>query len=93
MRFDVKEMFWINQPSKSRVQKDKVLIYTEPKTDFWQKTYYGFCNDNAHALLMKTDEEYFSFTIKTEFDSKRRFDQCGVIVYQNSDNLYSLKCK
>ena len=24
--------------------------------------------------------------MKTEFDSKRRFDQCGVILYQNCDN-------
>ena len=66
-----------------------------PGTDFWQRTYYGFQNDNAPALLMKTEEKYFSFTVyfvqstsivKTEFNSKRRFDQCGVIIYQNSDN-------
>lgn len=31
-------------------------------------------------------EKYFSFVVKTEFDSKRRFDQCGVVVYLDSEN-------
>ena len=35
---------------------------------------------------MKTSEKYFSFIVKTEFNSKRRFDQCGVVMYLNSDN-------
>lgn len=42
-------------------------------TDFWQRTYYGFQNDNAPALLMKTNEQYFLFLVKTEVDSKHRF--------------------
>lgn len=35
---------------------------------------------------MTTDEKYFSFIVKTEFQSKHRFDQCGVVVYLDSDN-------
>lgn len=35
---------------------------------------------------MKTSEKYFSFIVKTEFDSKARFDQCGVVVYLDSEN-------
>ena len=35
---------------------------------------------------MRTEEKYFSFVVKTEFASKRRFDQCGVALYLNSDN-------
>lgn len=52
----------------------------------WQRTYYGFQNDNAPVLQMKTSEKYFSFIVKTEFDSKARFDQCGIVVYQDSEN-------
>jgi len=26
--------------------------------------------------------------VKTDFDSRNRFDQCGVIIYQNSDNWF-----
>ncbi|WP_153050336.1 DUF1349 domain-containing protein, partial [Streptococcus suis] len=55
--------------------------------DLWQKTYYNFVNDNAPLLLMDTEEEYFSFTVKTDFsNSHTRFDQCGIVVYQDSEN-------
>lgn len=35
---------------------------------------------------MKTDERYFSFSVRTAFESRHRFDQCGVALYLNSDN-------
>ena len=35
---------------------------------------------------METEEKYFSFTVKTEFDSKNRFDQCGIVMYLDSEN-------
>ena len=28
----------------------------------------------------------FSFTVKTRFESKRRFDQCGIVMYLDSEN-------
>lgn len=79
---------WIFEPKEYSISHDKVIIKTEPNTDFWQKTYYGFQNDNAPALLMNTAEKSFSFIAKTQFNSKRRFDQCGVIIYQDSDNWF-----
>jgi regulation of enolase protein 1 (concanavalin A-like superfamily) len=88
MKNELDKLFWIHEPKAYSVQGDKIMIKTEPKTDFWQRTYYGFRNDSAPALLMKTADPYFSFVVKTEFDSKNRFDQCGVIIYQNSDNWF-----
>jgi regulation of enolase protein 1 (concanavalin A-like superfamily) len=35
---------------------------------------------------MKTEEKYFSFTVKTAFESGHRFDQCGVVLYLDSEN-------
>ena len=86
--FDLKKVFWIFEPKQYELKEDIITITTDPNTDFWQRTYYGFRNDNAPALLTKTDEKYFSFTVKTDFNSKRQFDQCGVIIYQNSDNWF-----
>ena len=40
---------------------------------------YHFRNDNAPVLQIKTSEKFFSFSVKTEFESKVRFDQCGVV--------------
>ena len=79
---------WIYEPKEYNLSDVKLMIKTEPKTDFWQRTYYGFQNDNAPALLIHTSEKYFSFSVKTQFNSKHRFDQCGVIIYQDSDNWF-----
>ena len=36
---------------------------------------------------METQEQFFSFTVKTSFaDSHHRFDQCGIVMYLDSDN-------
>jgi regulation of enolase protein 1 (concanavalin A-like superfamily) len=35
---------------------------------------------------METSDEYFSFVVKTEFLSKQRFDQCGIVMYLDSEN-------
>ena len=86
MIFDINKFNWINTPKEYEIEGDKVEITTEQNTDLWQRTYYHFRNDNAPMLLMETSEKYFSFIVKTSFDSKHRFDQCGIIMYLDSDN-------
>ena len=86
MKFSADKLFWIRQPKESLVTDEKIEIITEPVTDLWQRTYYHFQNDNAPVLQMETEETYFSFVVKTEFESQWRFDQCGIVLYQNSDN-------
>ena len=34
----------------------------------------------------RSEKKYFSFIVKTEFESKHRFDQCGVVMYLDSEN-------
>ena len=77
---------WTRQPQNFKISKDSIEIITESNTDLLQRTYYGFQNDNAPVFQVSTDEEYFSFVVKTEFDSKHRFDQCGVARYLDSEN-------
>ncbi len=86
MDFNIKNMKWVREPKEYTVADDRIEIITSPHTDLWQRTYYHFRNDNAPALQFETDEKYFSFTVKTEFFSKHRFDQCGVVMYLDSDN-------
>lgn len=86
MKFEKKNLFWIREADQSDVTDDRIIIYTQPKTDLQQRTYYGFQNDSAPVLQMKTSEKYFSFIVKTEFDTKARFDQCGIVVYLDSEN-------
>lgn len=84
--FDLKNLKWIRAPKRYAISNDIIEIITEPCTDLWQRTYYHFKNDNAPVLQMKTSEKYFSFVVKTTFESKHRFDQCGIVMYLDSDN-------
>ena len=86
MKINTKNMKWIRQPKQYTITQDAVEIITEPYTDLWQRTYYHFRNDNAPVLQMETDEKYFSFVVKTEFDTKVRYDQSGIVMYLDSDN-------
>ena len=90
MEFNSNDLKWIREPKNYSITDSKIEIITEPHTDLWQRTYYNFRNDNAPVLQINTDEKYFSFTVKTEFESNHRFDQCGVVMYLDSDNWF--KC-
>ena len=86
MKYDVAKLKWIRKPKNFKISENRIEIITEPHTDLWQRTYYHFRNDNAPVLQLETSEKYFSFIVKTEFESKHRFDQCGVVIYLDSDN-------
>lgn len=86
MEFNSKELKWTREPQSYTIEDGRIEIVTKPFTDLWQRTYYHFRNDNAPVLQMKTKEKFFSFIVKTEFESKHRFDQCGVVLYLDSEN-------
>lgn len=80
-------MRWTREPANCSVSPDKIEIITDPHTDLWQRTYYHFRNDNAPVFQLETDEKYFSFIVKTDFSgSAHRFDQCGIVMYLDSEN-------
>ena len=86
MAFDTNRLQWTREPADYIISTDKIEITTAPHTDLWQRTYYHFRNDNAPVLQMETDEKFFSFTVKTAFQSCHRFDQCGIVMYLDSEN-------
>lgn len=87
MKFDINKAVWTRKPEKCVVSADRIEITTEPGTDLWQRTYYHFRNDNAPVLQMETEEKFFSFVVRTDFsDSSHRFDQCGIVMYLDSEN-------
>ena len=84
---DMTSFKWTREPGAFAVEGDRVSITTRPHTDLWQRTYYHFRNDNAPVFQTETEDRYFSFIVKTDFtDSHRRFDQCGVALYLDSEN-------
>ena len=87
MRLELLSGSWLNKPIQCHVTETSVVIYTEPKTDFWQRTYYGFRNDNAPAFLFETGEN-FTLSAKAKFEYEKQFDQCGLIIYLDSENWF-----
>ena len=84
---DLNRLQWTREPAAWEVKDGVISITTAPHTDLWQRTYYHFRNDNAPVLQMQTREKFFSFVVKTDFSqSHRRFDQCGIVMYLDSDN-------
>ena len=88
MEFKVSNFTWTRPPKVYSLADDKIIITTDPNTDLWQRTYYGFQNDNAPVLQTKISQKYFSFITKTHFASKTRYDQSGVVMYLDSDNWF-----
>ena len=86
MSFPMEQLQWTRAPKHYEITADAVTVTAEPNTDLWQRTYYGFRNDNAPVLQLTTDERYFSFVAKAEFAYNHRYDQCGIVVYLDSEN-------
>ncbi len=85
---DFSKFFWLNKPTRVEISDRSVILTTDPKTDFWQRTYYGFRNDNAHAFLLPVAETMFTFTVRVEWKPEKVYDQCGVVIYHDTDNWF-----
>jgi len=83
----VTEWTWINEPKQHTVRDDTVTITTDPNTDLWQRTFYGFRPDNAHGLVVEARDN-FTFSVRVQFEYLSRFDQCGVMIYLDSENWF-----
>jgi regulation of enolase protein 1 (concanavalin A-like superfamily) len=84
-KIDLTRFFWINQPNYFRLKNNRLTVITDPGTDFWQRTYYGFQNDNGHAFVSEINGD-FTFSVKTRFKAEYQYDQCGIMLYHNADN-------
>lgn len=84
-KLNLSDFKWINTPEKFTLGTDRLTIITDPETDFWQRTYYGFQNDNGHTFVKEVEGD-FTFVVKTDFEPCGQYDQCGIILYQDSDN-------
>jgi len=79
------ELEWVNEPENHNCGEKGLEIMTDSPTDFWQRTLYGFRNDNGHFLYTKTEKD-FIMTLKVEFSPKFKYDQCGLMVRIDENN-------
>jgi uncharacterized protein len=76
--------FWLNEPAKYYFDRGLYLI-TDTKTDFWQRTHYGFRKDDGHCLLTRMSGD-FSIRTEVEFSPTSKYDQCGLFARIDTDN-------
>ncbi|XP_013404649.1 regulation of enolase protein 1 isoform X2 [Lingula anatina] len=86
---------WYTEPKtwRTKARNNKgLLAITEPKTDFWQKTYYEplLVADNGHFLYLDVSQEKVVMETEFEIKSSDQFDQCGLMV--RTDTLHWIKC-
>ncbi len=51
MKLDLSSGNWLNKPANYLITETSVAIETDPGTDFWQRSYYGFRVAVAIAIL------------------------------------------
>ena len=76
--------YWFNQPTRFQLGAG-LEIFTDEKTDFWQRTHYGFQRDDGHCLFTRLLGD-FSITTQVEFRPEAQYDQCGLMVRIDSEN-------
>lgn len=83
---NLEKFFWIREPKSTTIKDGVITIITEPYTDLWQRTYYHFRNDNAPVFQINTEEQFFSFVVKTCYESGANYEQAGIVMYLDSEN-------
>ena len=80
---------WFCEPSKHRVEGDKIIIVPDSGSDFWQRTHYGFRNNNGHCLWTDRSGD-FVLKVHVKYHPNYQFDQAGLVVYFTED--FWVKC-
>lgn len=78
------DFFWFNEPTNYQLGNG-LEIFTDPKTDFWQRTHYGFQRDDGHCLFT-TQTGDFALMAHVEFHPQEKYDQCGLMVRGDKDH-------
>lgn len=71
---------WFHPPQKWSVNPAAALeVEPEAKTDYWQKTHYGFEADNGHFLYTELSGDLI-LTTQVRFRPVHQYDQAGLMV-------------
>jgi len=75
----IKRFTWFNEPEQWKLEDGNLIVRTDAPTDFWQRTHYGFRNDNGHFLFLSLTGD-FSLVVGAKFSPVNQYDQAGVMV-------------
>ncbi|MEM8849751.1 MAG: DUF1349 domain-containing protein [Pseudomonadota bacterium] len=72
-------MAWTTPPTDWSVEGDTLRARSGDRTDFWQRTFYGFERDDGHALLARRAGS-FSATVTFTGAYQTLYDQAGLMI-------------
>ncbi|MCO5155117.1 MULTISPECIES: DUF1349 domain-containing protein [unclassified Shinella] len=80
---------WLTPPAESAIRNGRLHVRTGLRSDFWQRTYYGFQPDSGHFLHRPWAGD---FTLETTFSGRYEtlYDQAGLMV--RHDETTWMKC-
>ncbi|WP_312417962.1 DUF1349 domain-containing protein [Shinella sp.] len=83
------DLLWLNPPPAADLREGSLHVRTGLKTDFWQRTYYGFQPDSGHFLHRQWSGD---FTLETTFRGRYEtlYDQAGLMI--RHDEAAWMKC-
>ena len=70
---------WLNEPQAWRLADDTLTVATDPGTDFWRETHYGFTRDTGHFFGCETAGD-FTAELRIRAEYRELYDQAGVMV-------------
>ncbi len=79
---------WLHPPPEWRVGGG-LYVVTGPRTDFWQRTHYGFQRDDGHLYRLRVAGD-FALETRVRWTPRARYDQCGLMVRGGPETW--LKC-
>jgi uncharacterized protein len=77
---------WLNPPATWKIDHTRSRLLLEPDagTDFWQRTHYGFRNDNGHFLYAEISGDA-TITTTVHVYPVHQYDQAGLMVRFSAD--------
>lgn len=82
-------MQWHQPPAHWTDDNGIITAVTDPKTDFWRKTHYGFVRDNGHFYGQPVEGDFVA-EVKVIGAYKDLYDQAGLMV--RADETTWMKC-
>jgi hypothetical protein len=72
-------MEWYNEPKVWSAEGGRLSMVVSPKSDYWQKTHYGFTADNG-PFYYTLEKGEFEVTVKITGDYQSQYDQMGLML-------------
>ncbi len=70
---------WLNPPQACLFSQNRLQLTTAARTDFWQRTWYGFERHSGHAFGFDVTED-FTLQVRVEADFTTLYDQAGIFI-------------